>query len=178
MGGDTKEDIRAMTSQIPTNSLIPSKIYLQIDTEFDDLEGVTWCVDKINDTDIEYAIAESVPIKKSELNKRLGGETMTPNTEALEQAVDLFVLEMQFDDGAPSFSDCLHRAIETRLELEKEIENRQTEKSELNNRCEKGREDWDRIVEALCKLNEAFYSDDGHDDELRALMKVYDKWLD
>jgi hypothetical protein len=40
---------------------IPEKIYLQVDTEdeelyndFEELQEVTWCQDKINDNDIEY----------------------------------------------------------------------------------------------------------------------------
>ena len=43
---------------------IPRKIYLQIDPEnekpkdFKDLVEVTWCQDKINDTDIEYELAK------------------------------------------------------------------------------------------------------------------------
>jgi hypothetical protein len=36
----------------------PEKIYLQIDQEFDSLEGVTWCTDRINDTDVEYTIVK------------------------------------------------------------------------------------------------------------------------
>ena len=34
---------------------IPDKIYLQIkDEDGDDQDDWTWCIDKINDTDIEY----------------------------------------------------------------------------------------------------------------------------
>ena len=41
---------------------IPKTIYLQIgeechdDIDFNELSGVTWCVDKINDNDIEYKV--------------------------------------------------------------------------------------------------------------------------
>lgn len=42
---------------------IPKKIYLQIDTdgnipeEFKELDGITWCSDRINKTDIEYVLS-------------------------------------------------------------------------------------------------------------------------
>jgi hypothetical protein len=40
------------------NHKAPEKIYLQIDPEgekaTDYLDGITWCEDKINDTDVEY----------------------------------------------------------------------------------------------------------------------------
>lgn len=44
---------------------IPDKIYLQIgeipdEDDFIDLEDVCWCVDKINDNDIEYCRTENV----------------------------------------------------------------------------------------------------------------------
>ena len=40
---------------------IPKIIYLQIDggedaDTFDDLDGVTWCSDRINDTDLVYEL--------------------------------------------------------------------------------------------------------------------------
>ena len=44
---------------------IPKKIYLQIDADgetpedFNGLNGISWCVDKINDNDIEYRLVES-----------------------------------------------------------------------------------------------------------------------
>lgn len=47
----------------------PNKIYLQIAEDGDDYdlpegvfwsEGVTWCVDRINDDDAEYVLASSV----------------------------------------------------------------------------------------------------------------------
>ncbi len=45
----------------------PKMIYLQINPEFAGLEGVTWCVDRINKTDIEYAIVE--PKQESGMKK-------------------------------------------------------------------------------------------------------------
>lgn len=49
---------------------LPKKIYLQIGdidanngVDFDELTGVTWCADKINDNDIEYQLVEKI-IKK------------------------------------------------------------------------------------------------------------------
>jgi hypothetical protein len=50
---------------------IPQKIYLQVDPEnehpedFNKLHEVTWCEDKINDTDIEYHLKKSGKEKKS-----------------------------------------------------------------------------------------------------------------
>lgn len=44
--------------------LNPKKIYLQADPEnekpkdFENLEGITWCADKINNNDIEYIRAD------------------------------------------------------------------------------------------------------------------------
>ena len=41
---------------------LPEKIYLQIDADgetpedFDELDGVTWCEERINDNDIEYIV--------------------------------------------------------------------------------------------------------------------------
>lgn len=40
---------------------IPKRIYLQVEGEslnndFGKLQGVTWCVDRINDSDIEYGL--------------------------------------------------------------------------------------------------------------------------
>ena len=45
-----------------SNITLPERIWLQHDPEntgepFDDAEGVTWCKDKINDTDAEYILA-------------------------------------------------------------------------------------------------------------------------
>jgi len=40
---------------------IPEKIYLQVDGEpWTELGGITWCQDKINDTDVEYVIVDMV----------------------------------------------------------------------------------------------------------------------
>jgi len=40
----------------------PDKIYLQIDGDsFGEWEGATWCQDKINDTDVEYVRADTIP---------------------------------------------------------------------------------------------------------------------
>ena len=36
----------------------PKKIYLQVEPEDDIHEGITWCEDRINDTDIEYIRAD------------------------------------------------------------------------------------------------------------------------
>ena len=44
---------------------IPQRIYLQIDSECESdntylwHEGVTWCQDKINETDVEYVLKQS-----------------------------------------------------------------------------------------------------------------------
>jgi len=44
---------------------LPNKIYLQVDSEnerpenFDDLTEVTWCKEKINDTDLEYHLIDN-----------------------------------------------------------------------------------------------------------------------
>ena len=41
---------------------MPKKIYIQIEDhlgEFDELGEATWCVDKINDSDIEYVLVKS-----------------------------------------------------------------------------------------------------------------------
>ncbi len=40
----------------------PTRIYLQFDEsgEFPEWEGVTWCSDRINDSDIEYVVAVQV----------------------------------------------------------------------------------------------------------------------
>ena len=51
---------------------IPEKIYLQIgddcpdDIDFKDLHEVTWCVDKINDNDIEYMRVEHPKLLRGE----------------------------------------------------------------------------------------------------------------
>lgn len=43
---------------------IPRKIFLQVDEkgetpdDFNELEGVTWCEDRINDNDLEYILKE------------------------------------------------------------------------------------------------------------------------
>ena len=44
---------------------IPKKIYLQIgeadkDCDFNDLHGITWCDERINDNDIEYVFVEDL----------------------------------------------------------------------------------------------------------------------
>ncbi len=44
---------------------LPEKIYLQVDPEkeypedFNELSEVTWCIDRICDTDIEYALKKT-----------------------------------------------------------------------------------------------------------------------
>jgi hypothetical protein len=45
---------------------IPTNIYLQVDSdgddsevEFKDLEGVSWCADKINDTDLKFQLNQT-----------------------------------------------------------------------------------------------------------------------
>ena len=45
---------------------IPKNIYLQVDSDednseidFKDLEGITWCADKINDTDLKFQLNET-----------------------------------------------------------------------------------------------------------------------
>ncbi len=47
---------------------IPDKIYLQVDAgedgEISDSSGVTWCVDRINDSDIEYVRAKMMTISE------------------------------------------------------------------------------------------------------------------
>ena len=49
---------------------VPKIIYLQVDPEnedpdnFNDLSEVTWCKDKINDTDIEYCLSGGSEHKK------------------------------------------------------------------------------------------------------------------
>jgi len=47
----------------------PGKIYLQVDPDGDrpesvdqDLDGVTWCQDRINDNDVAYIRADLVPV--------------------------------------------------------------------------------------------------------------------
>lgn len=45
---------------------LPEKIYLQIDADgetpedFNELEGVTWCSERINDNDIEYVLVKKL----------------------------------------------------------------------------------------------------------------------
>jgi hypothetical protein len=57
---------------------IPQKIYLQIgedvsikenDSDFNDLVGVSWCVDKINKTDIEYILKSKETFTKEQMIK-------------------------------------------------------------------------------------------------------------
>ncbi len=44
---------------------LPEKIFLVIDTDgeevedFKEMSGVSWCADRINDTDVEYALSKS-----------------------------------------------------------------------------------------------------------------------
>lgn len=50
----------------------PEKIYLQVDPENEGSmgrEGVTWCADKINETDVEYVrkdLVREIPNKANE----------------------------------------------------------------------------------------------------------------
>jgi hypothetical protein len=55
---------------------IPQKIYLQIgedvsvkenDSDFNDLAGVSWCADKINNTDIEYILKSEETFTKEQM---------------------------------------------------------------------------------------------------------------
>ena len=54
---------------------IPERIYLQIDADgetpenFNELHGVSWCSDKINDNDIEYVLASSARAKEKDILK-------------------------------------------------------------------------------------------------------------
>lgn len=61
---------------------VPAKIYLQIDADgetpenFKELEGITWCSEKINQNDIEYiqadlSIKSNIDIKKEILDVAL-----------------------------------------------------------------------------------------------------------
>lgn len=51
---------------------VPERIYLQIDadgetpSDFNELHGVSWCSDKINDNDIEYLSLSGVMAKKKD----------------------------------------------------------------------------------------------------------------
>ena len=38
----------------------PKEIYLQVESEDDFHEGITWCEDKINDTDVKYIRSDLV----------------------------------------------------------------------------------------------------------------------
>lgn len=49
---------------------IPEKIYLQIG-EIDDLDGVTWCQDKINRDDVEYVSSSFLKSKNKKLQRQL-----------------------------------------------------------------------------------------------------------
>ena len=55
---------------------MPKKIYIQVEDsigEFGDLGEATWCVDKINDSDIEYRLVERKAKKcDKEQRERLG----------------------------------------------------------------------------------------------------------
>jgi hypothetical protein len=55
---------------------IPQKIYLQIgedvstkenDSDFNNLAGVSWCADKINNTDIEYVLKSEETFTKEQM---------------------------------------------------------------------------------------------------------------
>lgn len=56
---------------------IPNKIYLQIgdDTpkyiDFNDLDEVTWCADRISENDIEYIRVKNMDSRNNSKNKRL-----------------------------------------------------------------------------------------------------------
>ena len=47
---------------------VPAVIWLQLGMDYDEMEGldfnelydVTWCVDKVNDTDIRYVLADDI----------------------------------------------------------------------------------------------------------------------
>ena len=55
---------------------VPKKIYLQIgddcpnDVDFNELVGVSWCIDRINDNDIEFILVtrEGQPVPDTEAN--------------------------------------------------------------------------------------------------------------
>lgn len=49
---------------------LPKIIYLQVDSDnenpedFNELFGVTWCTERINESDIEYQLSDNIFIKK------------------------------------------------------------------------------------------------------------------
>lgn len=50
----------------------PERIYLQAGDDrdtFDDMDGVTWCKDQINDSDIEYVRADVHDIANAEITR-------------------------------------------------------------------------------------------------------------
>lgn len=58
---------------------IPNRIYLQIDPEnekpetFNELNGVTWSVDKINDNDIPYYRHKNSNLIRQQVSRGIGG---------------------------------------------------------------------------------------------------------
>ena len=69
-----------MAFEFLDNQKPPKRIYLQQYFDYND-EVVTWCVDKINDEDIEYILQSEYDQLKTE-NKRL--------TKALREIVELY----------------------------------------------------------------------------------------
>jgi len=68
---------------------IPKRIWLQWDGDVD-AEGVTWCPDKIDDSDIEYVRPEQLKADLANAN-RLYKQAVSVNADRLEQMLSTTV---------------------------------------------------------------------------------------
>ena len=58
-GRDERRTVEKLTDE--RESRPPDEIYLQVEVEWFSTEGVTWCVDRIDETDIAYVRKEKLP---------------------------------------------------------------------------------------------------------------------
>lgn len=99
---------------------IPDKIYLQIgeetpkDADFEELDEVTWCQDRINDNDVEYVKADKAIYSKPHIKENVNGiaikgelhQYVTSNSDYHEECVEI---EPPICKKCSLYSECNHQ---------------------------------------------------------------------